>query len=131
MIPRRKGHVFTQNWATLSRDCQFVPSRTDSYEKGKSFRALTYTASLSEMERNMMRLYWDFRGGRAQGTAEHFKRHLDSFLESNEVAHISTGTEAYSALHSAAFCDLMGEARPFVVERLRPHRQREIADEGA
>ena len=73
----------------------------------------------------MTRLYWDFRGGRAQGTAEHFKRHLDTFLESNEVAHTSTGTEAYSALHSSAFCDVTGQATTFVVERLRPHRRRE------
>jgi len=72
----------------------------------------------------MIRLYWDFRGGRAQGTAEHFKLHLDTFLESNAIGHEETGTEAYSAAHSAAFCDLGEEARAVVVESLRPHRER-------
>jgi len=107
-----------------------VPSRDNGCEKGNGFRGLTYAARLSEADQKMTRLYWDFRGGRAQGTAEHFKLHLDTFLESNEVTHGSTGTEAYSAQHSAVFCDLMGEAREFVVERLRPHRRREVAGEG-
>ena len=75
------------------------------------------------MECDMTRLYWDFRGGRAQGTAEHFQRHLDTFLAANYARHEGTGTEAYSPLHSAAFCDVHSESRNLLVERLRPHRE--------
>lgn len=71
----------------------------------------------------MTRLYWDFRGGRAQGTAEHFVRHLEEFLTATDLTGCGVGVEAYSALHSAAYCDAPHEALSTIVERLRPRRR--------
>ena len=75
----------------------------------------------------MTRLYWDFRGGQAHGTAAHFQRHLVTFLEAREIMECPTGLEAYSAVHSAVFCDVGLDARPILVASLKPHRARTLA----
>lgn len=74
----------------------------------------------------MTRLYWDFRGGRAHGTAEHFARHLEEFLSATALTGCGIGVEAYSAIHSAAYCDAPAKALPTIVERLQPRRRRTV-----
>lgn len=70
----------------------------------------------------MRRLYWDFHGGQAPGTAEHFRRHLDEFLAREGIEGCSTGTEGYTALHHAAWCDTPADHAELIIARLRPRR---------
>lgn len=70
----------------------------------------------------MRRLYWDFSGGQAAGTAEHFRRHLDEFLAREALAGCATGTEGYTALHHAAWCDTPDDHYDLIVRSLRPRR---------
>lgn len=70
----------------------------------------------------MRRLYWDFFGGQAAGTAEHFRRHLDEFLAREAITGCATGTEAYTPLHHAAWCDTPPEPEPLIIRALRPRR---------
>lgn len=51
------------------------------------------------------RFYWDFFGPRAQGTAQHFERHLLQFLEAHCLS-LDIGTSQESDHHVAVFCDL-------------------------
>ena len=73
----------------------------------------------------MRRLFWDFTGGQAAGTAEHFKRHLDDFLVREAIEGCATGTEAYTPLHHAAWCDTPDAAFDVLVRALRPRRATE------
>jgi hypothetical protein len=70
----------------------------------------------------MKRLYWDFFGGQAAGTAAHFRRHLDDFLTREAIAGCATGTESNSPLHCAAFCDTPPASEELIIRTLRPRR---------
>lgn len=70
----------------------------------------------------MRRFYWDFTGGQAAGTAEHFRRHLDAFLAREAIEGCATGTEGYSPLHHAAWCDAPDAAADLIARSLRPRR---------
>lgn len=73
----------------------------------------------------MKRLYWDFFGGQAAGTAAHFRRHLDDFLAREALIGCATGTESYSPSHHAAFCDTPPDAEELIIRTLRPRRAAE------
>ena len=50
-------------------------------------------------------LYWDFHGPTAQGTAEHFHRHLDEFLQREQLHGCETGVAIIErGRHAAAWC---------------------------
>ena len=70
----------------------------------------------------MRRLYWDFFGTRASGTAAHFLVHLDGFIDEMKIEACKTGLSDYTPAHSAAWCDAPEEACELIVTRLRPHR---------
>lgn len=70
----------------------------------------------------MRRLYWDFNGGQAAGTAEHFRRHLDQFIEREGLDGCATGTEGYGPMHHAAWCDTPEAHCALLIARLRPRR---------
>jgi uncharacterized protein len=65
---------------------------------------------------------WDFFGPRAQGTAEHFEKHLREFLVKNEIANCPTGTESQGQGHVAAFCTPEGGRNELIEKALRPKR---------
>lgn len=70
----------------------------------------------------MRRLYWDFHGGQAPGTAEHFRRHLDEFLAREALDGCTTGTEDYGPLHHAAWCETPSTHEQTIIGALRPRR---------
>jgi hypothetical protein len=70
----------------------------------------------------MRRLYWDFYGARATGTADHFRIHLNDFIAKLEFSDCETGLDIYTPAHSAAWCNAPETACDVLVTRLRPHR---------
>lgn len=69
--------------------------------------------------------YWDFHGPRAEGTARHFRTHLDEFLARERIVGCETGVEELGAAHWAAWCRAGQEACEPVSRALRPRRQRD------
>ena len=68
--------------------------------------------------------YWDFFGPRAEGTARHFRSHLDEFLVREGIAGCATGADEVAPGHWAAWCLAGQEACEPVRRALRPRRQR-------
>lgn len=66
--------------------------------------------------------YWDFHGPRAEGTARHFRTHLDEFLARERIGGCETGVEGLAAGHWAAWCRAGQEACEPVSRALRPRR---------
>jgi hypothetical protein len=67
-------------------------------------------------------LCWDFFGPNAEGSARHFRKHLDEFLSANECAGCSTGVRSEGEGHHAAFCDAPEGAAAAIARALRPRR---------
>jgi len=78
----------------------------------------------------MRRLFWDFGGGQAAGTAAHFKRHLDEFLAREAIEGCETGTEEYSRFQHAAWCDAPNDAAEILIKSLRPRRATDPTPDG-
>jgi uncharacterized protein len=71
--------------------------------------------------------FWDFFGPRAGGTAQHFQKHLDEFLDKNAIAGCETGLCSEGAGHQAVFCRATREAEPAIEGALRPRRMTDDA----
>lgn len=68
-------------------------------------------------------LYWDFYGPTAQGTAEHFHRHLDEFLAREGFDACETGVDLIEpGRHAAARCRCSESLVAVIGRALRPHR---------
>ncbi|PRQ06104.1 alpha/beta hydrolase [Enhygromyxa salina] len=72
-------------------------------------------------------LYWDFFGPAAQGTAEHFHRHLDEFLAREGLPVGDEGCETGLVVvepgrHAAATCRCPESLVAVIGRALRPHR---------
>ena len=65
---------------------------------------------------------WDFFGPAAAGTATHFQRHLDGFIEREGLAGCTTGVRSEQPGHHAAFCTAPLELEAAIVRALRPQR---------
>jgi uncharacterized protein len=77
----------------------------------------------SELIEPKLLLYWDFYGRTAQGTAEHFQRHLDEFLTRKGFEACETDVELVEPGHHAAARCRCPEPLVAVIGRaLRPHR---------
>ena len=70
----------------------------------------------------MTTLYWDFFGGTAEGTARHFQKHLDEFLQRNACAGATTGVESNGAGHLAVYCRAPAEHAHAIARALKPRR---------
>lgn len=70
-----------------------------------------------------MKLYWDFYGPDAQGTAEHFARHLDEFIARNALTGCATGSEVARPGHAFAHCTADGATVETLRRALRPRRE--------
>lgn len=69
-------------------------------------------------------LYWDFFGPDAEGTAEHFRRHLEQFLAGEAIDGCRIGLESAGPGHHAVACrPPTASACATIVARLRPRRQ--------
>ncbi len=67
------------------------------------------------------RYFWDFFGPQAPRTAEHFKRHLDQFLEQNACPG-ETSLESKGDGHCAVGCRVESAWFERVERSLRPKR---------
>lgn len=65
--------------------------------------------------------YWDYYGPDAEGTARHFRVHLDDYIARSALVGCETGTESAGAGHCAAWCRTPDAARDAIL-RLRPRR---------
>lgn len=65
---------------------------------------------------------WDFFGPSAEGTATHFQRHLDGFIEREGLVGCVTGVRSEQPGHHAAFCTAPLELEAALVRALRPQR---------
>ncbi|HMJ15335.1 MAG TPA: hypothetical protein VK524_28160 [Polyangiaceae bacterium] len=76
----------------------------------------------------MTTLYWDFFGGRAEGTAKHFQKHLDEFLQKNACTGSTTGVESNGDGQYSVFCRAPSDHVAAIQRTLKP--QRAVAGEG-
>ncbi|HEX3774760.1 MAG TPA: hypothetical protein VHV51_09870 [Polyangiaceae bacterium] len=70
----------------------------------------------------MKTFFWDFFGPRADGTAEHFLRHLRVFLEQHECPEMPLGLRSEGAGHRAVFCTPPPEFELAIERSLKPRR---------
>lgn len=68
-------------------------------------------------------LWWDYFGGDAEGTAEHFRVHLDDFLSREGIEGCETGVEVLEVgRRAAAYCRCPESLVAVIGRALRPHR---------
>ena len=77
----------------------------------------------------MKRLYWDYYGGDAQGTAGHFMVHLADYLARNGLAATARGVESDRPGHGAAWAEVPDEAVEALIKALRPKRMATLEGE--
>jgi uncharacterized protein len=66
--------------------------------------------------------YWDFFGPTADGTAAHFKKHLEEFLSKHSLDSCAVSLLSLQPGHCAAACIATDEARERIEKALRPRR---------
>lgn len=70
----------------------------------------------------MPRLYWDFFGPRAEGTARHFERHLREFFEREALTLGESGVVEHDRFKWSAYCEVDDETADNVRRALKPQR---------
>jgi len=70
-----------------------------------------------------VRLFWDFYGPRAEGTARHFEKHLREFFTREGLPLEASGAEEAAASHWYAYCDVDDATADPVRRALRPQRE--------
>jgi hypothetical protein len=76
-------------------------------------------------------LYWDFFGGAAEGTARHFQKHLDEFLQRSACEGATTGIESNGEGHLAVFCRAPAVQAEAIARALKPRRTDSAETSGA
>ena len=72
----------------------------------------------------MITIYaWDFHGPHAEGTAQHFLRHLHEFWARNALVDCEAGLESAGPGHHAVWCKTPAAADA-AIQTLRPRRRR-------
>jgi hypothetical protein len=67
------------------------------------------------------RLFWDYYGPMAKGTAEHFLAHLKQFLEQKQLL-LETGITHFNENHSFVSCESPIIHLEMLIKTLRPKR---------
>ncbi len=70
----------------------------------------------------MKRFVWDFFGGEAAGTAQHFVVHLGEWLARNGLADAPRGVDAAGPAQASAWVEVPDAAADQVIRALRPRR---------
>lgn len=70
----------------------------------------------------MITLYWDFFGPHADGTATHFRRHVDEFLVREGIEGCETGVGGQRDGHREAWCRAPEAVAETVGRALRARR---------
>jgi hypothetical protein len=76
----------------------------------------------------MKSYFWDFFGPRAEGTAQHFLRHLRDFLQKNGCPEMPSGLRSEGAGHQSVYCSPPPEYEESIARSLRPRRVTELTD---
>jgi hypothetical protein len=66
--------------------------------------------------------FWDFFGPRAKPTAEHFKRHLQGFLDQHGVGELALVEVSLQATHHCIGVTTPEPHWPLIEKALRPKR---------
>lgn len=66
--------------------------------------------------------YWDFWGHDAKGTAAHFQKHLNEFLNANNLEGCETGVQTNMVGHCSSWCKTPPELEETIERSLRPRR---------
>lgn len=66
--------------------------------------------------------FWDFFGPRAKPTAEHFKRHLQGFLDQHGIGELALVDEGQAPMHHAVGVKAPAAHWQLIEEALRPKR---------
>ena len=74
------------------------------------------------MESGTRKLIWDFFGPNAAGTAAHFLKHLEQFLQANGASGTETGSAAAGPGHTLVYCVATTEIAPGIERALKPRR---------
>lgn len=79
---------------------------------------------LESAESAECRVYWDYYGPSANGTATHFHHHLGEWLERESLRSevINSGVEEINAKHSVVFCETTMATGAVMYRQLRAHR---------
>jgi hypothetical protein len=70
-----------------------------------------------------VKLFWDFFGPRAEGTARHFRSHLEEFLERESVDGCSVGISSGNPRHWATWCLAPVAVDDLLTRALKPRRR--------
>lgn len=66
---------------------------------------------------------WDFHGPNAEGTAQHFLRHLEQYRDKLGLVGCEAGLESEGPGHHLVWC-LTPAAADAAIQQLRPRRRR-------
>ena len=67
-------------------------------------------------------LIWDFHGGDSEGMAVHHVKHLEQFMEKENIHLIRTFTQSNAEFHCMACMSIKEEDVTIVRDALKPHR---------
>jgi len=74
------------------------------------------------MEKQKIKLIWDFRGPAAAKTAEHHQIHLKEYIIAKKLDLNITGNTTFNDMHSIAFLVVHKSEMIPVRDALKPHR---------
>ena len=74
----------------------------------------------------LIKLIWDFKGPNSDKTAEHFKSHLDQFLEIENKTFSDLGLETVNDSYSFVFIITSTDDLNFFKEKLKPNRGQKV-----
>ncbi|MBT8188551.1 MAG: hypothetical protein HKP38_04615 [Croceitalea sp.] len=69
-----------------------------------------------------IKLIWDFKGPMAAKTAEHYDKHLQEYIENEELKYDITGHKHLSDMHSISFLVVAEFEMIQARDDLKPHR---------
>ncbi len=74
------------------------------------------------MEKERIKLLWDFRGPNCLKTAEHHAIHLSEFADKEDLKNTLTGVDILSDMHAIAYLVVDKSFMIEVRDALKPHR---------
>ena len=112
----------SREYAQTHRDRVRLVEVDDDHLLARSLATIEAIAE-AELIARKPKLYWDYFGPTAEGTAEHFRVHLDEFLQRERLEGCETGVEVVTpGHHAAAWCRCPEPLVDTLGRALRPRR---------
>ncbi|HVH97930.1 MAG TPA: YqiA/YcfP family alpha/beta fold hydrolase [Enhygromyxa sp.] len=112
----------SREYAQAHRDRVRLVEVDDDHLLARSLATIEAIAE-AELIARKPKLYWDYFGPTAEGTAEHFRVHLDEFLQRERLEGCETGVEVVTpGHHAAAWCRCPEPLVDTLGRALRPRR---------